>query len=461
VASLTNNELTPSLSVTSNEACIGSEIPQRMPVMTNVTIDKTDATAGQITVKWSQPQNFDSTVFKSPYQYRLFRATGIEATDFAQISVFKKLTDTTFIDKNLNTLQNVYRYKIFFDYTDKNVLVNMGETSPASSVRLTANSSAKQVLLSWLASVPWSNENQTHRIYREVRGKPGVFNKIAEISVQAANSFTYLDNGTDRFVADGNNSITLSTDSSYCYKVETIGTYAKLKNLGLFYNFSQVACASPVDTTRPCSPILTLNPLDCGTLDRKLFCDPTFFKNKLTWNPASTSANGQACRKDISQYKVYFSRYKADKFQAVGSVDKAVLTFSHQRNPQDGFVGCYYVTAINPIGLESSPSNVVCNDNCPLIELPNVFTPNGDGKNDVFAPMNCPAYILQIDFEVYNRDGLKVFESSGTSLAWDGKATNGVELPAGAYFYIAKITFVRLDKTSDPITVKGWVELIR
>ena len=461
VGSLSNTDFIENLSVTSNEACIGSIIPQTMPVMTNVSIDQTSTTAGQITVKWTRPLNFDSTKTKGPYQYRLSRAIGASTLDFTQIAIFTKLTDTVFVDKNLNTTQNVYRYKIAFDYTESNAIKNVGETAVANSVRLTATPSPKQVQLNWEAIVPWSNENQTHRIYREVRGKPGVFNKIAEIGVLATNTFSYVDNGTDRFPGDGNATITLSTDSTYCYKIETVGTYSNLK-LGLLNNFSQVACASvlpAVDNTPPCSPVLSLDPLDCKNLDRKQLCDPNFFKNLLKWqNPTSS-----ACKQTISQYKIYFAKYKDDKFLLLTTIANGdILSYAHQKTPQEGFIGCYYVTAINSQGIESAASNIVCNDNCPFIEFPNVFTPNGDGKNDVFAPLDCPAFTQVISIEIYNRNGLKVYENTAPTLAWDGKTNGGVELPTGTYFYVVKVQFVRWDKSNtDTTTINGMVELIR
>ena len=72
-------------------------------------------------------------------------------------------------------------------------------------------------------------------------------------------------------------------------------------------------------------------------------------------------------------------------------------------------------------------------------EVPNVFTPNGDGKNDVFtfnAENMGEIYVI-----IYDRWGLKMFESTSTgNVRWDGKNKGGSIVTDGTYFYIIKAT---------------------
>ena len=123
--------------------------------------------------------------------------------------------------------------------------------------------------------------------------------------------------------------------------------------------------------------------------------------------------------------------------------------------------GCYYVTAVSQRGLESVPSNKVCVDACPGFMLPNVFTPNGDGKNDLFVPLRCPRFVESVAFVVYNRWGAKVYETTGATLAWDGRSSDGVELPSGLYYYQASVRFAVLDRNAPPQILKGWVQILR
>jgi gliding motility-associated-like protein len=88
--------------------------------------------------------------------------------------------------------------------------------------------------------------------------------------------------------------------------------------------------------------------------------------------------------------------------------------------------------------------------------MPRAFTPNGDGKNDLFRiPPSVPVSVLQ--FSVYNRWGGLVFSTSNSSAGWDGRSGNKLQ-PAGVYVwwieYVDPLTKNRARKN-------GTVELIR
>ena len=463
VASLAASDFVSIPSVPSNEACVGSELPQRAPVLTNVSIESTASQTGRINVKWTRPLGFDSTEYKGPYQYKLYRASGINGGVFQLVTsistkVRRGIADTIFVDGGLNTLQNGYTYKVAFLYENDKVLA---ESQIASSVRLVATSDAQKVRINWQANVPWNNDNRKHRVYRESRTRPGSFNIIAEVSVGAVNTYTYLDDGVDRFPDDGTSTIQMKVDTSYCYKVETVGVYARLPQLGLLNNLSQVACGTPIDNTPPCPPTFSSEEITCQNLDRKAICEASSISNKFSWRTPQ-SAGGIICRVDILKYNIYYARYKDEQPKFLATVPATETSFAHVKPLQDGFAGCYYITAVNRLNIESSPSNIICKDNCPIVELPNVLTPNGDGKNDTFTPMTCSAFIKTISIEIYNRYGVKVYESSGDTLNWDGKTSNGLDLTSGTYFYVAQVVIQRLDKADEvPATIKGWIELIK
>lgn len=66
--------------------------------------------------------------------------------------------------------------------------------------------------------------------------------------------------------------------------------------------------------------------------------------------------------------------------------------------------------------------------------VPNAFSPNGDGINDVFKPeMQCVPVAFQLS--VFNRWGQEVFSTKSYTQGWDGKR-NGSPLPVGTYYYI-------------------------
>ncbi len=87
------------------------------------------------------------------------------------------------------------------------------------------------------------------------------------------------------------------------------------------------------------------------------------------------------------------------------------------------------------------------------IYVPTSFTPNSDGKNDIFRVIAPPDVVYL--FEVYNRWGQKVFGTSNQQNGWDGRQ-QGIQQPAGVYVWYLKA------KTRDGVKVekKGTVTLI-
>lgn len=70
------------------------------------------------------------------------------------------------------------------------------------------------------------------------------------------------------------------------------------------------------------------------------------------------------------------------------------------------------------------------------IEIPNVFTPNADGINDVFRVVVNGDLGECIDLQVLNRWGQVMYQSVENNLTWDGYTPDGKECPEGTYFYI-------------------------
>ena len=75
------------------------------------------------------------------------------------------------------------------------------------------------------------------------------------------------------------------------------------------------------------------------------------------------------------------------------------------------------------------------------IFIADIFTPNGDGRNDVLAVRG--NNIIELDFNVYDRWGNLVFQTRQVDDGWDGTHLNGgKELNAGVYFYYIKATMI-------------------
>ncbi|MGZ3820665.1 MAG: Ig-like domain-containing protein, partial [Mucilaginibacter sp.] len=88
----------------------------------------------------------------------------------------------------------------------------------------------------------------------------------------------------------------------------------------------------------------------------------------------------------------------------------------------------------------------------PEILLPNAFTPNGDGVNDLWNVQGLIAY-QNATVDVFDRYGQKVFHSVGYGQPWDG-TSNGKVLPFGTYYYI-------IDTKMNGIVLSGYVTIVK
>lgn len=91
------------------------------------------------------------------------------------------------------------------------------------------------------------------------------------------------------------------------------------------------------------------------------------------------------------------------------------------------------------------------------LEVPNVFTPNGDKVNDVFRLIT--SSLAEVQASIFDRWGNKVYEvdSDTGNIEWNGKNQFGKDCPSGVYFYVIKAN----GKDGQEYNVKGNVSLFR
>ena len=98
-------------------------------------------------------------------------------------------------------------------------------------------------------------------------------------------------------------------------------------------------------------------------------------------------------------------------------------------------------TLIATEGECTSSVQIELDEHCaPQIYIPNAFSPNGDGQNDVFNPV--VANLESYSISVYDRWGLLVFNSTNPSIGWDGTGSLGNDCPIDVYVY--KVTYTNL-----------------
>jgi len=116
--------------------------------------------------------------------------------------------------------------------------------------------------------------------------------------------------------------------------------------------------------------------------------------------------------------------------------------------------GNIYLTVTDNYSCTATDSIYINTQPCCIVSLPSAFTPNGDGKNDVFRPITIGHHSLKV-FRVVNRWGQTVFESNQENLGWDGKF-NGVPQDMDTYFW-----YINYECDGKTMEEQGEVVLIR
>ncbi len=133
-------------------------------------------------------------------------------------------------------------------------------------------------------------------------------------------------------------------------------------------------------------------------------------------------------------------------YNTVGSFDIKLVTTNAFGSDSSIFVNYISVDSC----LIPAPTVIVV----PEVVAPNVFSPNGDGQNDLFAVGGVG--ISAVSMKIFNRWGQNIFTSSQPKEGWDGRTNSGSLCPEGTYFYIIEV------KTSEETkTYKGYLTLIR
>ncbi|MEA1885612.1 MAG: gliding motility-associated C-terminal domain-containing protein [Bacteroidota bacterium] len=231
----------------------------------------------------------------------------------------------------------------------------------------------------------------------------------------------------------------LVNGQEYCYYVRSIGSY---QNPGLpkdLINLSQEACMIPEDIEPPCTPALNVS----------TNCDSLY--NYVTW-----SIDDPDCFEDIAGYKLFYKMdFDGELSLLITFNDRNILEYTHY--PGEIVAGCYAILAFDENGNESPLSLVVCVDACNFYEIPNVFTPNNDGKNDILRAKTT-GLVEKVDFKLFNRGGMMIFRTEVPRLNWTGTYKGAVVKP-GVYFYQCDV-FERRISGLEEYSLSGFIHVI-
>lgn len=412
-------------SCTTEEVCV--QIDKDFAILLQDSIDVTSQT-GRIWVSWSQPSEIDTNFFPQPYTYDLMRADEIAGpANWVTVASGLNYNDTTFSDSGMDTEIRGYRYRV--DTYDANGDL-IGQGNNGSSIFLSITPGDKVLNLSWREVVPWNNRK--YYIYR-ADDFVSPLTLIDSVNGTGGQVHSYLDTGLENF-------------EDYCYVIVSEGEYDNPSVPDSVRNASQRACGIPQDLEPPC-----ITTIDFDTSKNCITHTVNFF----------LSSPDSSCAGDLDFYTVYIADNRDAPYEVYYVADSGTSTITLPG--RNGTIAdCYGITATDTNGNESEML-VFCFENCPTIELGNVFSPNGDGINDYFAPLN-DRNIRIAQVQVYDRWGSLVYGSTNVNnpqQLWDGRTTNGKDVPEGVYYYVIRYEEDRLPNFIPKPPLVGHVNLVR
>lgn len=397
-----------------------AKLKRDVPVIVNVDVLSTSSSSGSVRVRWSRPLktsgNFDSLAFPGPYRFDLKHKEGNGfVIVFSTVRDFLFELDTVFDHKNLNTLDSIHEYQV--DFTAGTTKI--GASAKATSVFLKLSPSDRRVDLAWSSKTPWKNYN--YIVYRK---NPASLT-YSPIATTSTTGYSDLDN--------------IANKNTYCYYVTSEGNYSDPSIAKPLLNRSQEACAFVKDLTKPCTPTLSVE-ADCKT---------GFVA--VRWKNIRP-----LCSDDVVNYYLYYKNTLDEPYQKVFETDSTFYLY----DGLDLFSGCYAIQSVDSSGNLSQLSQDFCIDNCPEFELPNIFSPNGDGSNDFFKAIKV-RQVKEINLIIVDRWGNLMYKSRDPLFQWDGaNMNNKQQVSEGTFFYVCEVFEPRLTGITKRI-LKGSVQVVR
>ncbi len=385
-------------SYASTEVC--AMLKNYLPIITHVSIDSTDDKRGQIYVAWIAPKDIDSIQYPGPYSIAIKRDIDT-ATNMITLHTFHEMRDTFYVDTMQNTELNHFNYRLGL-YNHTTSIANLIDYSDlATSIFLQIDSTDQALYLHWEETVPWHNVLYT--IYR--------------YNPQTA-SFDSIDTSSTPYYMDNH----LINSQKYCYYIRSTGYYDDSTITRPLYNQSQICCGIPYDNIPPCTPLLS-GETDCIDID-------------LWWTLPNDS-----CFEDVEKYYIYYADDIKGDYRIIDTItDKYTLEY-HLKNLKS-VIGCFIIVAVDSNHNMSEFSNRICFDidSCNPYRLPNIFSPNGDGINDMYMPFLPYDMVESVSMHIYNRWGGLVYKTTNPDILWDGtNQFNNKKCAEGVYYYACDV----------------------
>jgi gliding motility-associated-like protein len=167
----------------------------------------------------------------------------------------------------------------------------------------------------------------------------------------------------------------------------------------------------------------------------------TFYVTQFELPTITTVADTTVCFDEVAQILLDAGKYTSYLWKPTGETTQTIYSTQAQ----------VYLLTVTDSNNCSNSIEVAVMETCPeYIFIPNAFTPNGDGINDVYRVAT--RSLVSFELSIYNRWGQLIFTTTDASQGWDGK-----NVPADAY-----VAVVNYQVANKPMQhSKGMITLVR
>lgn len=388
------------------------------PLVTELTYLK-ETGDRQVRISWDHFSVVDTLDFNGPFTYSLFQGNNIVRSITTQMPLLGSFTiDTAELQTNLP----------FVIRLEDSQMLELGVSTPLFLEKSQSNGSDQTINLTWTALNGWFKpDSLIQKIYAFEPGQDTVLVDSVSGSV-----LDYQITGR-------------SNGDTVCSYVEYQFVYCIEGLDSVFNSFTSTSCDLVRDNVPPCAPILSLDQIDCESGE---------IGNQLNWRLEPSIE----CKNDIEFFTLFTSEsIEVPQFDSLALLAPTQLEYLDTIGSE---LRCYFIVATDSSGNVSPSSEVVCQDFCGDFLFPNIFTPNGDGKNDFLVPDRRLIGLEDVKFEVYNRWGKVIYRTKlPEEVNWNGDTLYGEPVSEGVYYVL--FTAAREGGDRQKVVYKGWVQLSR
>ena len=251
------------------------------------------------------------------------------------------------------------------------------------------------------------------------------------------------DSATKQLRLAANVKAQFETPPSGCVPYTAVFTNKSLAGQQFFWDFGDGSTSTDMDPTHVYNStgtyIVRLVAVDSSTCNR---IDSTRQTIIVSDKPTASFSYAPQPPKENTAIVFTNSSFGAILYKWMfGDGDTLVTTkrdslVSHIYNATGTYNAC--LVAYNSFGCTDTACQPVQAIIVPLVDVPNAFTPNGDGMNDFVTVKGFG--IEKMDWRIYNRWGTPVFQTGNIKQGWDGKYKGSLQ-PQEVYVYVLDVTF--------------------